>query len=199
MTNDSNELSHNLPRCAAAAALVYAIHFVLACELYLLGGHFDGPRPTTEDGDWMAHRAFVTVEFGQWIATTTLVLVAFDMALQRFRSPDMPIDLRYYPRLSIFIRCRHNTAARVVLVVGLSLVLLYFVAVTSALRLEEVFSGQPAWPRGRTPATGLLACGVAWLADCMTRPGGGTAVAAVCCLLVFLIVAWLAGSGVLAM
>jgi hypothetical protein len=72
------------------------------------------------------------------------------------------------------------------LVIGLLLVAYYLADVGLKVWLWGMPPGGWLWPPERVVIAGLFAWGVVWLADCLTRPAGGTWLTAVC----FLFFVW---------
>jgi hypothetical protein len=173
-------------RAVATAVLIPALYFGLGFGLHLLGGAIDQPHPVYLEGNWFTHRVGGSFQYGLLIGAAMLIFVAVDLTLQRFRSPGGGLDVAYYPRPSVFVSWRHPVS-RMALVIGLVLVAYYVADVGLEVCLWRSVPGGWVWPPERVLIAGLFTWGVVWLADCLTRPAGGTAAAAVC----FLVFVWL--------
>jgi hypothetical protein len=115
-----------------------------------------------------------------------LIFVSVDLTLQRLRSSGAGLDVEYYPRPSVFVRCWRYPAARMTLVIGLLSVAYYLADVGLQVWLWGMPPSGLLWPPERVLTASLFAWGVVWLADCLTRPARETWLAALC----FLIFVW---------
>jgi hypothetical protein len=197
-------------RCADLMARTAVVYLALGFALPTLEAAIDGPsasridasrlataartvvpaypvwRVVSElDADQLTAAVFGYAGFGAFLGLVVSILIPFDLAHQRGRGL-APFDVTYYPTLRGLRQCLTVVPARMVLIVGL-LLLAGWLAHTQLDLIRNSFWGNPHGPP-RIIAAGLVAWGIVWLADCITRPKGGTYIAAMWFLLVALFI-----------
>jgi hypothetical protein len=147
----------------------------LAFGFYVFGEAIDMPHPDYAEGTWLTRGVAEGVVMLPPVGVGMLILVAIDGAIQRGR----PRDSGYYPRLANVWRGLRLPRVRLILIIGGALVVGYY-----ASTVIEVWSAgqRPCgwiWPPKRVFVACQFLWGLLWLADCASRPRGGTMAAAI--------------------
>lgn len=165
------------------------LYFVLTAAAHLLGGVIDQPHPQYQEGTWLTHRLEQSIDWASCIAVAIMVLVPLDLMGQYAQKCDTRMNVTYYPNPLNLSRWWSTKSARITLVAGVLLLAGYYASTVIAMTGARMGSDGIIWPPERVFLCIMWGWGIIWLADCFTRPGYATMVAAVGYLCFMLLIA----------
>ncbi len=157
--------------------------FVLgtACMLFSVFGELaDQPYLRHLESYRLRHAADEALRSGCLLGVTSVFFVLLDF----MRQPSVRRDVIYFPTYRSVMTSLRTPAGRLLLVLGVSIVCVYY-GLTVARQAHDEHFGGFAWPPKRVFLSCMLLWGVLWVVDCWARPHKGTIVAAVGFLAVF--------------
>jgi hypothetical protein len=165
----------------------------VAFASYIFGEAIDQPHFPYSDDEWFLQAVVQGAVIGAVGLLLMIVIVAIDAATQQ----GQPRDCRYYPRLRNLKLGLRSLNVRLILIIGGFLIAAYYS--TTVIEVWSPSRNLPCWlwPPKRIFLSCQLLWGLLWLADCSSRPGRGTVVAAIGFLVLSLLLVPIIGFGVL--
>jgi hypothetical protein len=160
-------------------AATLLVQFAVGCGLVILEATLDRAYPPVSSSvaAFFSQGIWEAAGGGALVAVFVAVLIPIDLAAQRSRGIGRP-DLAYFPRPAGFRRALSVMPARLAGIVGFLLLTGWWVHTQLQREVVYTFAGGMVHGPPRILIGGLMVWGLLWVVDCLTRPEGGTIVAA---------------------
>ena len=168
----------NVGQLAARWLATCLLYFVVTFLFFMVDATINQPHPIYISGTWLTYELPKGLVVSCVSAGVIGVIAAAHMALQWWRRSDADYDFAFYPTIDGILRARQSAGPRLIMIVGATLLAVYFGLTQYDQWLTEQRPHGIAWPAYWMFVILMLSWCVLWIADCLTRPRRGITAAA---------------------
>jgi hypothetical protein len=157
--------------------LLPCLYFALAFALHFAGGVLDSPHPRSAlAAACLAQRAVDSVSWGFAFALLISILIPLEVFAIGMNSVLNRTEGAFYPRLSRLRALISHLGSRLVAMAGFAFLTAYYVwTATMVYRMRSGHFGPAVLPEyERILFFGMAGWASLWIAECLSRPRGGT-------------------------